>query len=76
MPDLVDRAQAREAEMLADALQEHRLRAAAPVASQEDCEDCGCRIPAARREAVPGCVRCVDCQGFFEEVQRRGETRT
>ena len=76
MPDLVDRAQAREAELLADALGEFRRRVMAPAASVEDCEDCGTRIPAARRAAVPGCARCVECQGYFEQLERRGETRT
>ena len=32
-----------------------------------ECEDCGCPIPERRRQAVPGCVRCVRCQ---EEDER------
>lgn len=31
-----------------------------------ECADCGREIPEARREAVPGCVRCVKCQIIFE----------
>lgn len=27
-----------------------------------DCADCGEPIPAARREAMPGVRRCIDCQ--------------
>lgn len=31
-----------------------------------DCEDCGAVIPKARRQAQPGCTRCVGCQKLFE----------
>lgn len=31
------------------------------------CEDCDGEIPQARREAVPGCTRCIRCQQEFEE---------
>ena len=34
--------------------------------SAEDCEDCGEPIPQARRQAVRGCSRCIDCQGRHE----------
>ena len=34
--------------------------------SAELCEECGVSIPQARREAVPGCELCVDCQGYRE----------
>ncbi|WP_410478686.1 TraR/DksA C4-type zinc finger protein [Pseudomonas sp. zfem003] len=34
--------------------------------SAEECDDCGQEIPKARREAVPGCRLCVQCQGFAE----------
>lgn len=37
--------------------------------SAEDCESCGVDIPQARRLAVPGCQRCVDCQSL-REVRR------
>jgi phage/conjugal plasmid C-4 type zinc finger TraR family protein len=33
----------------------------------EYCEDCGAVIPLPRREAVPGCTRCVKCQQEFEK---------
>lgn len=32
----------------------------------EICEECGEQIPPARREAVPGCVLCVECQEMLE----------
>ena len=34
--------------------------------SLEECEDCGEAIPTARQQMVPGCTRCVYCQGLFE----------
>jgi len=30
--------------------------------SYSHCEDCGDEIPVARRQAVPGCHRCIHCQ--------------
>jgi phage/conjugal plasmid C-4 type zinc finger TraR family protein len=35
-----------------------------------ECEDCGETIPEARRRAVPGCTRCVACQGELERRRR------
>lgn len=31
-----------------------------------DCLDCGEEIPPERREAMPGCRRCIDCQTLHE----------
>lgn len=39
--------------------------------SAEECEDCGRAIPLARREAVPGCRLCVQCQAFAERAACR-----
>lgn len=36
------------------------------AASKEVCVDCNGKIPKARREAVQGCTRCVDCQTTME----------
>lgn len=30
------------------------------------CEECGAEIPAKRREALPGCPTCVECQELLE----------
>jgi len=30
--------------------------------SRSECEDCGAKIPEARRRAIPGVRRCVACQ--------------
>ena len=47
--------------------------------SLADCEECGATIPEARRAAVPGVRRCVDCQeaadsdpGYTSLINRRG----
>lgn len=34
------------------------------------CEECGEEIPAQRREALPGCATCVDCQQTLEHQKR------
>jgi len=39
---------------------------------REICIDCKDPIPEARRKAVPGCDRCVQCQGEFEEFHEEG----
>lgn len=36
------------------------------VGTDPDCEECGEEIPAKRREALPGCATCVDCQQALE----------
>jgi len=70
MTDEIDRASAREQEWLADALGDQARRAGlagkTAADSAECCEDCGVDIPAARRAAVPGCLRCVACQARAE----------
>lgn len=32
-----------------------------------NCSDCGESIPDNRREAMPGCQRCIDCQTIAEK---------
>lgn len=34
--------------------------------SYTHCEDCGEPIPEARRLAMPGCIRCIECQEIHE----------
>ena len=36
-----------------------------------ECIDCGEIIPEARRKAVPGCERCVNCQEIYEGNGKR-----
>jgi len=33
---------------------------------QDECEDCGDLIAAARRKAIPSATRCIQCQGAFD----------
>ncbi len=73
MTDDIDRAQAREAELLADALRDQARRAGlagkTTAASATYCEGrgCGMEIPESRRRAVPGCQLCVACQACQEK---------
>lgn len=69
MSDPIDRAQAREEELRADALADHARKTAVMRESAEVCE-CGQRIPAARRKAVPGVQLCIECQAFDEQYQK------
>ncbi|WP_375591731.1 TraR/DksA C4-type zinc finger protein [Chitiniphilus eburneus] len=36
-----------------------------------ECQECGADIPAARRAAMPGCTRCVQCQNQHEQPHNR-----
>lgn len=38
--------------------------------SAEECDDCGADIPLARRKAVAGCRRCIECQSASEGKRR------
>ncbi len=44
-------------------------RAALSKTGRDDCEDCGCTIPHARRLAYPCATRCVDCQQAHENEE-------
>ena len=69
MSDLIDDANEHAEHLLQQALAQHQRRAGSQATSAEWCEGCGEAIPLARRVAVPGCQRCVDCQQLRE---RRG----
>lgn len=62
---------------VADAVKLARLRLAEGAGS-EYCEDCGERIPDARRKALPGSRTCVACQSIRDGkrqqagINRRG----
>lgn len=66
MSDIIDRASEREAEFLAEALARHQ-RQPENRGSLKNCTDCGEPIPEARRQAVSGCLRCIDCQELHEK---------
>lgn len=72
MTDDLDRAQAFD-QMRRDLAIGAVLAAAADLsepADQPNCEDCGREIPAARRLAAPGAIRCVSCQLAAERRRR------
>ncbi|MFC0035491.1 TraR/DksA family transcriptional regulator [Cardiobacterium valvarum] len=52
-----------------------KLHAAASGHGQAVCADCGEPIPAARRQAFPAAIRCIECQEIFERFQHTGEAR-
>lgn len=68
MTDFIDQACEAEGIFLEEALARFRQ----PETVRESalhCQDCGMEIPEARRLAVRGCIRCVDCQ---EESEKHG----
>ena len=73
MTDDIDRAQEREAQMLADALRDQARRSGlagkTSADSAEYCQARGCgeEIPDARRQKVPGVQFCVACQARREK---------
>lgn len=71
MPDDIDRAQEINEQHLDDALAAFRLRTRGDLAGERGrthCEDCDEPISVARRRAMPGCRRCIDCQAEFEAI--------
>ncbi|MFJ3259862.1 TraR/DksA C4-type zinc finger protein [Pseudomonas sp. NPDC086581] len=73
MVDAADRALADEL-VYQEIAQNNRLQRIEEIAvsiSYECCGDCGVPIPEARREAVRGCTRCIDCQSIKELVEVR-----
>lgn len=78
--DEVDQAQQINEQIQADALAAHRRRqGVSPHSSRftphggTHCEVCDEPIPEARRAAMPGCTRCIDCQTILEiHVHGRG----
>lgn len=70
--DSIDAANELADQMLTQHLAEHRARVAnsCPVSSVI-CIDCGEPIPDARRLAVVGCERCIECQQFVDKTARR-----
>ncbi|WED29042.1 TraR/DksA C4-type zinc finger protein [Vibrio sp. DW001] len=68
MPDLFDHASGLETKFteMAIARQLQRTRQNATKESEESCLGCGVQIPQPRRELVPGCEYCVECQALRE----------
>ena len=62
--DILDRAKELEEEQLERSL---AFRVFVPVGpARENCLECEEPIPLRRREALPGCQLCVDCQRELE----------
>jgi phage/conjugal plasmid C-4 type zinc finger TraR family protein len=69
--DVIDRAQAHEEELRSDALAAHARKTAVARKSALRCTNpsCDVRIPAARRNAVPGVQLCIECQELKEKTR-------
>nr|WP_300309249.1 TraR/DksA C4-type zinc finger protein [Halomonas sp.] len=37
------------------------------LVTDDECEECGSEIPAARRKAAPWATTCIECQTMLEE---------
>jgi len=70
MADDLDRAQAINEALQADALRDWRRRQNHGP-TRTECDECGEPIPEKRRLAVPGCRLCIDCQRALEAARRR-----
>lgn len=66
--DPIDRAQMRDAEINAEALERRAAERAAELARAPalDCSRCGAPIGAERREAVPNARECITCARRLE----------
>ncbi|QLV88356.1 TraR/DksA C4-type zinc finger protein [Citrobacter sp. RHBSTW-00678] len=69
MADFADDASAVEELQRNAALSAHRINRDAVSAVK--CEECGDRLPEARRKAYPGCTMSVSCQDDAERRNRR-----
>lgn len=66
MGDEMDRVQAVNEDFQEFALGLNKRRREPANYTGADCVDCGEPIPEARRNAAPGCRRCVACQTLHE----------
>ena len=64
--DEADYAQQNEAQLIKMGIDMHRKILNMPANETIECIDCDEVIPAARRKAMPGCIRCIGCQTLFE----------
>ncbi|MEY7907514.1 TraR/DksA family transcriptional regulator [Citrobacter cronae] len=69
MADIIDNASTLEDLQREAALSMHRLNHSA--ASATHCEECGDPLIPERRDAFPGCKKCVSCQKDEEKRNRR-----
>lgn len=75
MTDFADIASEREAEIIGDALEEHRrhnpMYGKTAADSATHCCGCGQAISEARRKAVPGVTLCFDCMDEANWLEAR-----
>ncbi|HFT7677574.1 MULTISPECIES: TraR/DksA family transcriptional regulator [Citrobacter] len=69
MADIIDNASTLEDLQRDAALSMHRLNHSAVSATH--CEECGDPLIPERRDAFPGCKKCVSCQEDEEKRNRR-----
>ncbi|MDW2634784.1 TraR/DksA family transcriptional regulator [Citrobacter portucalensis] len=69
MDDIIDNASTLEDFQRDAALSMHRLNHSAVSATH--CEECGDLLIPERRDAFPGCKKCVSCQEDEEKRNRR-----
>ena len=69
MADIIDNASQLEDLQRDAALSMHRLNHSAVSATH--CEECGEPLTPERRDAFPGCKKCVSCQEDEEKRNRR-----
>jgi len=64
-------AQIQSLRMNMDALAEvqNKLAQQRQQPSAKICQDCGEKVPEARRKAIPGVQLCVECQVFAEKIK-------
>lgn len=75
MSDIVDKSAELE-QMLRDvALHNARNAAKASTRVYEECTACADDIPAARREAVPGCAFCARCATRQEQINKQRKAK-
>lgn len=64
--DTIDQAQGYNEDFQNFALQLQQTNREPANYTGTDCLGCGEEIPEKRRQAVPGCTRCISCQEDFE----------
>ena len=67
MSDEIERATDQQAHILATTISLVAGAARGHGESLSVCQECGARIPEARRQAMPGCELCLDCQTWVEK---------
>ena len=67
-----DETQALSEKAVAEAIDKivHRVDPTGPAAGDGLCADCGREIGSERLAAVPNAVRCIRCQGAWEQANR------